>query len=167
MRRYVVNFISGHTLKYKSVVVIADSEEDAVDKAFREEGKNFDNSLVSVHPFQKDDIDIDFIKATGNAYSVWQKQNAEYAEQMTLLIEKALRSTGLDKNVVNVYGERGRFSIERNLRIPFNGEFYLVFYKYKENYPDELNKCPTRRYSIRPECSKEDFLKIMSMFTGE
>ncbi len=45
---YEVRYISGNSLKYKITRVEASSDEEAVEKVFREEGENFENRLVSV-----------------------------------------------------------------------------------------------------------------------
>lgn len=45
---YEVSYISGFSLKLKSVDVIAKNEQDAVEKAFELEGHGFENRLVSV-----------------------------------------------------------------------------------------------------------------------
>ena len=46
--KYKVSYISGHDLKYKEAVIEADSENEAVEKAFQKEGFNFDNALVNI-----------------------------------------------------------------------------------------------------------------------
>ena len=46
--KYEVTFIWGHSLKIVTTCVSADSEEEAVDIAFENAGKAFENRLISV-----------------------------------------------------------------------------------------------------------------------
>ena len=48
MTKYEVSYISGNSLKYKIVPITANDLNEAVDIAFKNEGENFENRLVSV-----------------------------------------------------------------------------------------------------------------------
>ena len=48
MTKYEVSYISGNSLKFKTVEIEANSSDDAVSEAFEREGQAFENRLVSV-----------------------------------------------------------------------------------------------------------------------
>ena len=61
---YEVNYISGHSLKLKSVDVVAENEQAAVEKAFKMEGHNFENRLVSVkHKMQDNSMGMEYVRS--------------------------------------------------------------------------------------------------------
>ncbi|MCR5368404.1 hypothetical protein [Eubacterium sp.] len=51
-----VTFIWGHDLKVYTLTVLADSEEDAVEKAFENAGKDFENRLISVKRREEEEV---------------------------------------------------------------------------------------------------------------